>query len=364
MLLAGAKLAPAGAVQGLKAAIGLQLITLAVNVLPAVLYNCGLGKKVLAFPIGGDASTNVLLTPPTVVPASVTFAGVGAANLPVYQLLRMPTNSNGCALAAMCAALSSELEQRPAHERNPAVLAEGAVERARHLLGITAEKGGPAIGAMMSRFLAGSISLYTMPSEDVARGTVIAFAQALLEQAHVGDISPPDNASAEFSRDHLLWPTEHDVHNYRLNGPALAAVVDARKDPGHVQHAGEYGATADTAVPHEVNAIWYELYSSLVECEVIDHQVLLGLCLSLFFEPGGSFVVCIAEKLYDVKGLGTSDQAKTNLDPAHAGKVFLCSLHLHLRLCLCPCHLHRLQHHHLHCLHRGEHSLSCSNSTF
>ena len=367
--LAGAKYVPADvddAAKALKAAIGLQLMTLAVNVLPVVLYNCGRGRKVLAFPIGGgDDNTNLLLTPPTVVPASATFADVGAAKLPVYQLLRMPTNNNGCALAAMCAALSSELERRPASERSPDALAKGAVERAHHLLGITADKSGPRVDAMMSRFLAGSTSLYTMPSEDVARGTVIAFAQAMLEQAHVGNVSPPDTASGGFSMDHLLWPTEHDVLSYKVNGPALAAAVDARKDPGHVPLVGECGTIHhdDNTEPHKSTPIWYELYSSLVEHEVIDHQLLLGLCLSLFFEPGSSFVVCIAEKLYDVKGLGTSDQAKTNLDPAHAGKVFLCSLCLHRCLCLCLCHLHWLQHHHLHCLHHVEHLLSCSNST-
>lgn len=147
----------------------------------------------VAFPLDPNEKTNVLLAPPTVVPAGATFAGVGAANLPVHQLIHMPGDDNACALATMCAALSSELERRPANERNPETLAEGAVERARCLLGITAEKeGGPGIDATMSRILAGSTSLCTSPSVDVARGTVIAFAQALLEQAHVGIIGPSD----------------------------------------------------------------------------------------------------------------------------------------------------------------------------
>ena len=124
MFLAGAKLVPpdaaaADAGVALKSAIGLQLITLAVNVLPAVLHSLGLGPKTVAFPLDSNENTNVLLTPPTVVPAGVTFAGVGAANLPVCQLLRMPIDNNACALATMCAALSSQLERRPANERNP-----------------------------------------------------------------------------------------------------------------------------------------------------------------------------------------------------------------------------------------------------
>ena len=176
---------------------------------------------------------------------------------------------------------------------------------------------------MMSRILAGSISLYTMPSVDVARGTVIAFAQALLEQAHVGNISPPDTASGEHNRDHLLCPGEDDVYNYKLHGSALAAVIDARKDLGHVPHVGDCGTIDDTAAPPKGTPIWCELHSSLIEHQFIDHQLLLSICLSLFFEPGSSFVVCIAEKLYDVKGLGTTNQAKTNVDPANAGKALL-----------------------------------------